>query len=98
MAQTLVTPDTMITLAGGVEEKIGEWDQAVSKIYQLAAEMDAMWDGTANDTFNARFNDDRTKFQQLSNVMQQYAAAIKAAAQNYMNTESEVNTIVQRTN
>ena len=96
MAQTLVTPETMISLANGVEEKIGDWNQAVTKIYQLASEMDAMWDGTANDTFNARFADDKGKFEQLSKIMAEYAAAIKTAANNYITTEEEVTSIVQR--
>ena len=96
MAQTLVTPETMITLANGVEEKIADWNQAVTKIYQLAQEMDAMWDGTANDAFNTRFDEDRTKFEQLSTIMSEYATAIKTAAQNYMTTEEEVTSIVQR--
>ncbi len=96
MAQTLVTPETMVTLANGVEEKIADWNQAVTKIYQLKQEMDAMWDGTANDAFNARFEEDRTKFEQLSSIMAEYATAIKTAAQNYMTTEEEVTAIVQR--
>ncbi len=96
MAKILVTPDQMITLANGVEDKISEWNQAVSKIYQLKADMDAMWDGTANDAFNARFEEDRPKFDQLASIMAEYATAIKTAAQNYMNTESEVTSIVQR--
>ena len=96
MAQTLVTPETMVTLANGVEEKIADWNQAVTKIYQLKQEMDAMWDGTANDAFNARFEEDRTKFEQLSTIMSEYATAIKTAAQNYMTTEEEVTAIVQR--
>ena len=97
MAQTLVTPETMITLANGVEEKIADWNQAVTKIYELANEMDVMWDGTANDAFNSRFEEDRTKFEQLSTIMSEYATAIKTAAQNYMTTEEEVTSIVQRT-
>ncbi len=96
MAQTLVTPETMITLANGVEEKIGDWNQAVTKIYELANEMDAMWDGTANTAFNTRFDENRTKFEQLSTIMSEYATAIRTAAQNYMTTEEEVTSIVQR--
>lgn len=96
MAQTLVTPETMITLAGGVEDKIGDWNQAVQTIYKLAAEMDAMWDGDANNAFNARFDDDKTKFQRLSTVMSEYSSAIRTAAQNYMNGEAEAKGIVER--
>ena len=96
MAQTLVTPETMITLANGVEEKIDEWGQAVNKIYELSAEMDVMWDGDANNAFNARFGEDRTKFNQLSTVMSEYATAMKTAASNYIAAEEEATTIVQR--
>ena len=96
MAQTLVTPETMVTLANGVDDKIGDWNTAVQTIYRLAAEMDGMWDGDANDAFNARFDENRPKFERLSNVMAEYTNAIKQAAQNYMNGEQEAKTIVER--
>ena len=96
MAQTLVTPEVMISLATNIEAKIEDWNTAVNKIYQLQAEMDAMWDGDANDSFNALFEADKVKFNQLSSVMQEYASAIKQAANNYIQGEQEVNTIVQR--
>jgi len=96
MAQTLVTPETMVTLAGGIEGKIGDWNTAVNSIYRLAAEMDAMWDGDANDAFNAQFADDKVKFQKLSTVMTDYTTAIKTAAKNYTAGEAEAKTIVTR--
>ena len=96
MAQTKATPQTMITLATQVEDKISDWNQAVTKIYSLASEMDAMWDGTANDAFNTRFDQDRTKFEKLATVMSEYATTIKTVAQNYMTTEEEVASIVRR--
>ncbi len=96
MAQTLVTPETMNTLATQVDDKIGDWNQAVQKIYQLAAEMDAMWDGTANDAFNQSFEDDRPKFEKLSSVMSEYTTTLKQIAQEYVTTENEVTGIVRR--
>lgn len=96
MAQIIVTPEQMNILAGNIEEKIQEWQEAVQKIYQLHGEMDAMWDGTANDSFNAIFIEDKTKFENLAAMMQEYATAIRTAASNYIAGEEEVKGIVTR--
>ena len=96
MAQILVTPEQMNVMAGNIEEKIQERQEAVQKIYQLHAEMDAMWDGTANDSFNAVFKEDEPKFNNLTALMQEYAAAIRTAANNYIEGEEEVKSIVTR--
>ena len=44
-----VKPEEMNTVASNIENKISEWQAAVQKLYTLQQEMDAMWDGTAND-------------------------------------------------
>ena len=96
MSQITVTPQTMISLAEGIEDKIDERNNSVTAIYRLNDEMDAMWDGTANDTFNQMFQEDSTKFKSLSQVMQEYATAIKTAANKYIQSEDEVKGIVSR--
>ena len=50
-----VKPEEMNTVASNIENKISEWQAAVQKLYTLQQEMDAMWDGTANDSFNQNF-------------------------------------------
>ena len=62
----------------------------------LQQEMDAMWDGTANDSFNQNFQGDLQKFNALTNLMQEYVVAIKTAANNYISGEEEVKSIVTR--
>ncbi len=96
MAQMTVTPETMGTIAGDIEGKIGEWNDAVQKIYKLKEEMDAMWDGSANDTFNNLFAEDAPKFNNLSTLMQDYATAIRTAANKYIQSEEEVKSIVSK--
>ena len=96
MAQLMVTPEQMNLIATNIEEKIQEWQDAVQKIYQLAEEMDAMWDGTANDSFNTLFSEDSVKFNNLTTLMQEYATAIRTAANNYIEGEEEVKGIVTR--
>ena len=80
-----VKPEEMNTVASNIENKISEWQ-----------EMDAMWDGTANDSFNQNFQGDLQKFNALTNLMQEYVVAIKTAANNYISGEEEVKSIVTR--
>lgn len=94
MSKITVTPAEMNQIASNIEEKISDWNQAVTKIYSLKDEMDAMWDGTANDTFNNMFAEDATKYNTLSSIMSDYAAAIRTAANKYIEAEQEVKTIV----
>lgn len=96
MSQITVTPQTMISLAENIIGKIEEWNNAVQKIYSLQHEMDAMWDGTANDAFNMLFEEDSTKFRNLAQVMMEYANAIKVAANRYITAEQEVKGIVSK--
>lgn len=98
MAVIKVTPEMMMNTSKEIDSKIQEWGQAVQKIYTLSAEMDAMWDGLGNDAFNVVFNEDRPKFDNLTNMMVEYSDAIKQAAQTYMSGEEEVKGIVTRRN
>lgn len=96
MATIKITPEMMLQQSKEIAAKIDEWRSAVSKIYQLKDEMDAMWDGDANDSFNASFNSDRTKYEALGQMMTEYATAIQQAASKYVEGESEVKNIVNR--
>ena len=70
MGKMTVTPQTMNTIANDIENKINDWTDAVQKIYKLKDEMEAMWDGTANDAFNNMFAEDAPKFNNLAKLMQ----------------------------
>jgi WXG100 family type VII secretion target len=96
MGKMTVTPQTMNTIANDIENKINDWTDAVQKIYKLKDEMDAMWDGTANDTFNNMFAEDAPKFNNLAKLMQEYSTAIKTAANKYIQGEEEVKGIVSK--
>ncbi len=96
MGKMTVTPQTMNTIANDIENKINDWTDAVQKICKLKDEMDAMWDGTANDTFNNMFAEDAPKFNNLAKLMQEYSTAIKTAANKYIQGEEEVKGIVSK--
>ena len=90
-----VIPEEMMSKAQSISTKIEEWNQKVNNIYKLQAELDGMWDGNANDTFNAQWNEDRTKYNTLTQVMQEYCQAVVKAAQLYAEREQEVVNILK---
>lgn len=96
MAAIQVTPELMRDTSKQVDSKIVEWNAAVSKIYNLANQMDAMWDGLGNDSFNVALQNDRPKFDNLNVVMTDYSRAIVTAANLYDSGEQEVKNIVTR--
>ena len=42
-----VKPEEMNTAATNIENKIGEWQAAIQRLYTLHQEMDTMWDGSS---------------------------------------------------
>ena len=90
-----VIPEEMMSKAQNINAKIEEWNQKVNNIYRLQAELDGMWDGNANDTFNAQWNEDRTKYNNLTQVMQEYCQAVNNAAQLYAEREQEIVNIIK---
>lgn len=96
MAAIQVTPELMRDTSKQVDSKIVEWNAAISKIYNLANQMDVMWDGLGNDSFNVVFQNDRPKFDNLNVLMTDYSRAIITAANLYDSGEQEVKNIVTR--
>jgi len=79
-----------------VQSSSDEWRSAVDQIYGYAREMDAMWDGLGNDSFNIVFNGERPNFDNLNALMTEYYNAIMRAAQLYDQGEQDVRNIVNR--
>jgi WXG100 family type VII secretion target len=96
MARMEISTDDMRRVASEIDGKIDEWRQSITDLNTLYRDMDNMWDGDANDSFNVIFQDDQAKFTQLTQVMQDYCTAITTAANNYDLSESNVKNIVTR--
>lgn len=87
---TRVSVQEMICTAKRIEEAIQRWQQSVHEIYMLQSELDYMWDGNANSTFNRQWEEDKAKYNRLTAMMKEYKSAIEAAANLYQQKESEV--------
>jgi len=90
------TPQQMRTVSANMNTNSSEWDGSIKKISGLIVEMDAMWDGLGNDTFNGVWKRDEGNFTKLTLLLKEYAAAVKYAADTYDAGEQEVRGIVTR--
>ena len=76
MAKMVVDTEAMRRTAGEFEQEIGYWHDLVDQIWRAMTDLDAMWDGDANDTFNAMIEEDKPKFTRLEEMMNLYKDAI----------------------
>ena len=86
-----VNTDNMRSTATVFQEKINDWNSLVQQLWSLMEELDAMWDGDANEAFNALVTEDKPKFERLAQMME---TAIDTAASKYDSGEAEVKNIV----
>ena len=96
MARIEVQTQNMRGAANEFQGKSAEWQNYVNQIWQHLQELDAMWDGDANVAFDALVEEDKPKFDRLQRMMEDYKAAITAAAERYDEAEEEVKNIVSR--
>ena len=89
-----VNTDNMRSTATVFQEKINDWNSLVQQLWSLMEELDAMWDGDANEAFNALVTEDKPKFERLAQIMETYKTAIDTAASKYDSGEAEVKNIV----
>ncbi|MCD7800106.1 MAG: WXG100 family type VII secretion target [Ruminococcus sp.] len=89
--------DAMSNIANQLTDLVQEWDVSKESLYTIYEELDAMWDGHANDNFNEKFvTEDKQKYQKLSEVMNTYINLVKKAIERYTNAEEEVSNIVNQ--
>lgn len=89
-----VNTDNMRSTATVFQEKINDWNSLVQQLWSLMEELDTMWDGDANEAFNALVTEDKPKFERLAQMMETYKTAIDTAASKYDSGEAEVKNIV----
>lgn len=89
-----VNTDNMRSTATVFQEKINDWNSLVQQLWSLMEELDAMWDGDANEAFNALVTEDKPKFERLAQMMETYKTTIDTAASKYDSGEAEVKNIV----
>jgi WXG100 family type VII secretion target len=96
MAQNLYDLDAMTTIANQLSDLVADWKTSTDTLYTTYDELDSMWDGDANDAFNAKFiNEDKDKYNKLAQAMEEYVEVIRQAVETYRTAEEEVANIVK---
>ncbi len=90
-----VDPEAMTQQANTLDNLTGQWSDSIREITGLKQELDAMWDGLANDQFNARWEEDLNKYNSLTVVLESYRRTIEEAVKKYEEYEQEIAGIVR---
>lgn len=88
--------DAMRSSATALEELILEWKKQTDRLFEIHEEIDAMWDGDANDVFNSKFLDqDKPKYENLYNELNSYCESLNNAISKYADAESRIADIMK---
>lgn len=96
MANQEITINTD-TLASDIAELNSALETArrtLSDMFTQIQELDAMWDGSANDEFNKQFANDHENAKGLCATVESLIACMEYAREQYNSCENQVNGIV----
>lgn len=86
-----VTTERLTESAAIIEEKTAKYNEEWAKLYaELESLKSSKWKGIASDMFNERLESYRNDFQEMSKVIEAYAAFLRSAADNYAKTEESL--------
>ena len=87
---TEVLTDQMKSVATKLEELISRYNSSVNKVYQIAGEIDAMWDGEASSKFMTVIGNDRPTFEAMARLLGEYIEVLRKDASIYETGERQV--------
>lgn len=91
-----ITVDTS-SLAGDVGElqtALSAVETQLKNMFEQVTELDAMWDGPANDEFNRQFANDYENSKKLCETVRSIIDSMQYAREQYDICENEVNAII----
>ncbi|QUI25083.1 WXG100 family type VII secretion target [Vallitalea pronyensis] len=91
MAQFIVTPGTLTTVAGNIRSIDGQFLRKMEEIEQHMNRLKAKWDSEAANGFINKFKGLRENFDNYSKVIQSYALFLEKAAEEYGKTDKKIN-------
>ena len=98
MSKYSVTASELINVSNTLTEDNNQFRGRVSDLMNCASELSGMWKGEANTQFNNALNNDQERWAEFAALIDQYAEALKTAAQIYATAEeTNVSTATTRT-
>ena len=91
MQSITVTPETLNTQAGKVEQKSGEYYNDYVKLLNEVRDMTSSdWTGEDANAFRQKVEAFETDFKKMKSLMDEYAVYLRQAATNYRDTQDNV--------
>ena len=96
MESIQVTTENLINKAGEVEDKAGEY---MARYEALLSDVDTLvttdWKGDDANAFKTQIEGFREDFTKMKNLMEEYAAFLREAANNYDSTQSNTIDVIK---
>ena len=89
MAVSRINTQEMRGVANEVEQLASDYSRQVQALYTTGSELDKMWDGDANSSFNAQLGQDQARFEALNKVIDQYTQVLRDNAEQYDKSEAD---------
>ena len=95
MALNRVNTQEMRNAANNVEQLAADYTRQVQALYTAGSELDRMWEGDANTSFNAQLGQDQARFEALNRVIAQYVQGLRDNADQYDRSEADAVSTLQ---
>jgi len=73
-----------------IRELTNQFNMQQTDLFNEGRELDGMWEGDANESFNMRLRADEPRFNELFTVLGQYADTLRESADDYARTENMI--------
>lgn len=96
MAGGFIEVDTQLLQRdeNSLNEKLGVVRKSLERVYGQMEELDAMWDGPANEAFRQQFAQDREQFEAICKEVQELINSVGHACKEYNRCEAQVKAAV----
>lgn len=91
---TELTTVKMREVVNNLTDQVKSYNTAVTKLYEIGEEIDAMWEGEASQKFKANLGNDRERFNALTTMLNRYIEVLNQDIQTYSQAESEALQII----
>ena len=90
MTQIVVAPERLESVAGTFEAKKSETETLIQTLRSTMNNLDAEWDGVAQNKFYAEWNEMLPKMTQFTDLLEQIASELRRIAQVFRETDERV--------
>ena len=95
MSLIQITPETLKSQANTIRKHKTDQAQTMQRIRNLVLSLRDSWKGEAQDAFAAKFQSMDQSYRKLSEVLEEYAKLMDAAADEMQSTDQNLKSMIQ---